>query len=144
MLYSARDTETGVIQQFNVGLARYIYPDISYYIGSRYLRPSIVSVPSEGVYEEGSNSVIGSITYALNNRYTLIFSEEYNFDYGKNVRTEIALLRRYHRVFYGLTLSVDESRKESSIVFSIWPQGIKDLTFGNRKYASFRDGILED
>lgn len=138
------DTETGVIQQFNVGLARYIYPDISYYIGSRYLRPSIVSVPSEGVYEEGSNSVIGSITYALNNRYTLIFSEEYNFDYGKNVRTEIALLRRYHRVFYGLTLSVDESRDESSIVFSIWPQGIKDLTFGNRKYASFRDGILED
>jgi hypothetical protein len=138
-----------MVQQFNAGVARYVYPDISYYIGSRYYRPMIIDVPvseenPSAVYEKGSNSVIGSITYALNNRYTLIVSEEYNFDYAKNVRTEFALLRRYHRIFCGLTLSIDESRDENSIMFSIWPQGVKDLTFGDRRYASFRDGILEN
>ena len=138
------DTEAGKVQQYNIGIAKYVYPDISYYIGSRYLRPVIVSVPDDDIFERGSNSLIGSITYAINNRYTLILSEEYNFDYEKNVRTEVALLRRYHRVFYGLTLSIDESREENSIVFSIWPQGVKDLTFGERKLASFRDGILEN
>jgi hypothetical protein len=138
------DSVDGVVQQFNAGIARYVYPDISYYIGSRYFRPVTIDVPSADVFEEGSNSVIGSITYALNNRYTFIVSEEYNFDYGNNVRTEFALLRRYHRLYAGLTLSIDESREENSIMFSIWPQGIKDLTFGDRRYASFRDGILED
>jgi len=96
------------------------------------------------VFERGTNSLIASITYQINSRYTAIISEEYNLDYAKNVRTMVGLIRRYHRVFYGLSLSVDDSRDENSIVFSIWPQGIKDLTFGNRKYASFRDGILED
>ena len=63
---------------------------------------------------------------------------------NNNVRTEFALLRRYHRLYAGLTLSIDESREENSIMFSIWPQGVKDLTFGDRRYASFRDGILEN
>ncbi len=143
------DTEAGMIQQYNVGVARYVYPDISYYIGSRYFRPVIIDVPAtadnpKSVFERGSNSVIGSITYALNNRYTLVLSEEYNLDYGNNVRSEFALLRRYHRLYCGLTLSVDESREENTIMFSIWPQGVKDLTFGDRRYASFREGILEN
>ena len=138
------DSVDGVVQQFNAGVARYVYPDISYYIGSRYFRPVTISDPANGVFEQGSNTVIGSITYALNNRYTLIVSEEYNFDYAKNVRNEFALLRRYHRMFCGLTVSIDESSDENSIMFSIWPQGVKDLTFGDRRYASFRDGILEN
>lgn len=143
------DTDAGVIQQFNAGVARYVYPDISYYVGSRYYRPVTIDVPAtaenpDSVFEQGSNTMIGSITYALNNRYTLIVSEEYNFDYGNNVRTEFALLRRYHRLYCGLTLSIDESREENSIMFSIWPQGVKDLTFGDRRYASFRDGVVEN
>ncbi len=143
------DTKAGVIQQYNVGVMRYVYPDISYYVGSRYFRPVTIDVPEsdvnpERVHEEGSNSVIGSITYALNNRYSLILSEEYNLDYGHNVRSEISLLRRYHRLYCGLTFSVDESREQKSLTFSLWPQGVKELAFGDRKYASFRDGVLEN
>jgi len=136
------DTETGVFQQVDVGLSRYVYPDINLYLGNRYLKPSIVN--SGGVYEEGSQSIIGSIAYKLNERYTMMFAQEYNADYGKNVRSELAILRRYHRLYYSLSLATDESLDRDSIMFSIWPQGVKELSFGKRKYISLSEWTAEE
>ena len=138
------DTRSGVLQQLNLGFTRYAYPDISYYIGSRYLRSALVSIPSEGIFEQGSHSFVGSIAYNLNDRYIATFSQEYNFDYAKNVKSEFALLRRYHRLYYGLTFASDESLDRSSFTLSVWPQGVKDLAFGKRKYVSLSERILED
>jgi len=128
------DIRSGVVQQFDIGVTRYVYPDVSFYVGSRYLRPVIVSVPAQGVFEQGSNSVVAAITYALGSRYTAVFSQEYNFDYGKSVRNELTIVRRYHRMYYGLTLAADESLDRQSVMFSIWPQGVKELAIGNRRY----------
>ena len=136
------DTESGVFQQVDVGISRYIYPDINYYIGSRYLRPSIVT--SGGVYEEGSQIIIGSIAYKLNERYTMMFSQQYNADYGKNVKSELAILRLYHRLYYSLSFATDDSLDRDSIMFSIWPQGVKELSFGKRKYISLSEWTAEE
>ena len=136
------DTETGVFQQVDVGLSRYVYPDINFYIGSRYLRPSIVT--SGGVYEEGSQIIIGSMAYKVNERYTMMFSQQYNADYGKNVKSELAILRRYHRLYYSLSFATDESLDRDSIMFSIWPQGVKELSFGKRKYISLSEWTAEE
>ena len=138
------DTESGIFQQVNVGMSRYVYPDISYYIGSRYLKPSIVNIPSDGVYEEGSQAVIGSIAYALNDRYTVSFSQEYNVDYAKNVKSELAILRRYHRLYYSLSFATDESLDRDSVMFSVWAQGVKELSFGKRKYISLSEWTAEE
>lgn len=138
------DIRSGVLQQLDLGFTRYVYPDISYYIGSRYLRSALVSIPSEGVYEQGSHSLVGSIAYNLNDRYIVTFSQEYNFDYARNVKSELALLRRYHRLYYGFTFGVDESMGSSWFTFSVWPQGVKGLAFGKRKYVSLSERILED
>jgi len=138
------DLDSGLIQQFDIGFARYIYPDISYYLGSRYLRPVVVSVPADEVYEKGSNSFIASISYRLNERYTATFAQQYNFDYGKNVKSELTILRRYHRMYYGLTFGLDESRDQTMVMFSIWPQGVKELAFGSRKYTSLSENVSED
>jgi hypothetical protein len=136
------DTEGGVVQQYNVGVSRYIYPDMSYYVGSRYLRPVIVD--TDDVYEVGSNSFVTALTWALNPRYTMAFSHEYNFDYGKSVRSDLTLIRRYHRLYYGLTFSVDESLDKQSVMLSVWPQGVRELALGSRKYTGLRGPILED
>lgn len=129
------DTRSGVIQQLDAGVSRYVYPDLSYYLGSRYLRPVIVDVPSDDIYEQGSHSVVGAVTYQISPRYWLSYSQEYNFDFGKNVRNDFAIIRQYHRLFYALELSLDQSRDNSSMMFSVWPQGVKELALGSRRYT---------
>ena len=136
------DIRSGVVQQFDIGMTRYVYPDVSLYLGSRYLRPIIVSAP--GVFEQGSNSVVAAITYALSSRYTATFSQEYNFDYGKSVRSEVTIMRRYHRMYYGLTFATDESLKRQSVMFSVWPQGVKELALGRRRYAGVSEMMTDD
>jgi hypothetical protein len=136
------DIKSGVVQQLNVGVSRYVYPDISYYIGNRYLRPIIIS--TDDGFEKGSNSFIVAATYALNPKYTATFAQEYNFDFGKNIKSELTLLRRYHRMYYGFTFATDESLERKAVVFSIWPQGVKELALGRRKYIGLVGPISED
>ncbi len=122
------DMQSAVVQQFNVGFSHLRWPNLSYYIGSRYLRRLVIG------NEKGSNAFTFALTYVLDPRYTIVFSQQYDFDYGANVRREIALIRRYHRVYCGLTYSADDSMDRQSVVFSIWPQGIPELAIGQRRY----------
>jgi hypothetical protein len=138
------DIKSSIVQQLNVGVSRYVHPDISYYIGNRYLRPVIVDVAADDIHEEGSSSFIMAATYTLNPKYTAIFAQEYNFDYGKNVKSELTILRRYHRMYYGFTFAMDESLKRKSVVFSIWPQGVRELAMGRRKYVGLVGSLSED
>ena len=130
------DIDRGTFDQFNIGISHFRYPDLSYYIGSRYLN----HVAVEG--EKGSHAVLYAITYKLNNRYTMVFSQEYNFDYGKSVQSELSLIRKYHRVCYALTVNIDSSLERNGIMFSVWPQGVRDLAMGSRKYVGMA-GVAE-
>jgi len=125
------DLQSGVVQQFNIGFSRLRWPDLSYYIGSRYLRRL-----DNGLGEEGSNAFTFAATYVLDPRYTVVFSQQFDFDYGARIRSDITLIRRYHRLFYGLTFSADESLDRQAIVFSIWPQGVPELAVGPRRYMN--------
>lgn len=132
------DLQSGHVQNMNVGVSRYVYPDISYYLGSRYLRPVIVDIDENNdgvidIHQQGSHSVIGAITWQLSPRYMATFAQEYNFDFGRNIRTELTVVRQYHRVFYAVSFSLDESLDRTSLIFSVWPQGVKELGFGPRR-----------
>lgn len=122
------DMQSGVVQQVNVGYSRLCWPNLSYYIGSRYLR-RIVSGD-----QRGSNAVTFAATYRLDPRYTLVFSEQYDFDYGAGIQSDITLIRKYHRMNVALTVSADESLDEERVVLSLWPQGVPELGFGLRRY----------
>ena len=118
------DLQSGVVQQFNVGFSHLRWPNLQYYVGSRYLRRL-----DNGYGEEGSNAFTLAVTYVLDPRYTVVFSQQLDFDYGAAVRSDITLVRRYHRLFWGLTYSADESQDRQSIGLSLWPQGV-GLAFG--------------
>lgn len=122
------DLQSGVVQQFNIGFSRLCWPNLSYYIGSRYLRRVRI------LNEEGSNIFTFAASYILDPRYTLVFSQQFDFDYGANIRSEISLVRRYHRTYWALTYSTDESLDSQAIVLNIWPQGVPEMSFGTRKY----------
>jgi hypothetical protein len=134
------DTQSGVVQQLDVGLSRYVYPDLSLYLGSRYLRPLVLDIDKNGdgtidIHERGSHSVVGALTYQLATRYWITFSQEYNFDFGKSISSNLAIVRQYHRLFYSLEFSIDESLKRKGVMFSVWPQGVKELSLGSRRYT---------
>lgn len=143
------DMESGHIQQLDLGVSRYVYPDISYYVGSRYLRPLLVQVDENGddifdINEKGSHSFVTAVTYRISPRYTATFSQEYNFDFGKSIRSDFALLRQYHRLFYALSFSFDHSLKRNMVMISVWPQGIDELSLGSRKYTALTGQPQED
>ncbi|MBN1815978.1 MAG: hypothetical protein JW828_01370 [Sedimentisphaerales bacterium] len=143
------DVRSGYCQQANIGIARYVFPDMSYYVGNRYLRPVVIDADRNGdgindVHEEGSNALVTAITYRLNERYTATVSQEYNFDYGKSVRSDLTFLRRYHRLYYGLTFSLDQTRDRQSVSLSVWPEGVKELALGSRKYVGITGPLLEE
>ena len=123
------DLQSGVVQQYNVGFSHLRWPNLQYYIGSRYLRRL-----DNGNGEKGSNAFTFAATYVLDPRYSVVFSQQLDFDYGAAVRRDITLIRRYHRLYWGLTYSADESLDKRSIALSLWPQGVSGLAFGESKY----------
>ncbi len=123
------DLQRGVVQQYNVGFSHLRWPDLSYYLGSRYIRRL-----NNGFGEQGSNAFTFAATYVLDPRYTLVYSGQLDFDYGKTVRSDFTLVRQYHRVFCGITYSADASLDRQAIVFSVWPQGVPSLTLGSGRH----------
>jgi len=123
------DLQSNVVQQFNIGFSHLCWPNLSYYIGSRYLRRF-----NNGLGEKGSNMFTFAATYVLDPRYTLVFSQQFDFDYGASIRSDITLLRRYHRMYWGFTYSADESLDRQAILLSVWPQGVPEMSIGPRRY----------
>jgi hypothetical protein len=130
------DIQSSVVQQFNVGFSHMRWPNLSYYVGSRYLRRF-----DNGLGEEGSNAFVFAATYVLDPRYTIVFSQQFDFDYGENVRSDITLIRRYHRIYWGITFSADESLDSHAIVFSLWPEGVPGLGIGPRRYMDLGPSV---
>jgi hypothetical protein len=122
--------QSGVVEQFDVGFSHLRWPNLQYYVGSRYLKRL-----DNGYGEYGSNAFTFAVTYVLDPRYTVVFSHQLDFDYGKTVRSDITLIRKYHRLYWGLTFSADESLDQQSITLSLWPQGIPELTIGRGGYT---------
>ncbi|UCG58336.1 MAG: LPS assembly protein LptD [Phycisphaerales bacterium] len=123
------DMQSWQVQQFNIGVARLCWPNLSYYVGSRYL-PRL----DNGLGERGSHAFTLAATYVLDPRYTLVFSQQYDFGYGSNIRSDIAIVRRYHRMYFAIAFSSDESLDDRSVVFSLWPEGIPELGLGLGRY----------
>jgi len=116
------------LEQFNIGFSRLVWPDLSCYVGSRYLRSIDV------LDERGSNAMVLAATYKIDPRYTLVLSQQFDTDYGANVRSDLGIIRRYHRLYYGISYSADSSLDDQCVMFSIWPQGVPEVALGERKY----------
>jgi hypothetical protein len=105
------------------------WPNLSYYVGTRYLK----SVQPDDE-KKGSNAFTFAFTYKLNPRYTITFAHQYDFERKERIASQFTLIRRYHRLFYGLTFSTDDSLDRQAIVLSIWPEGASELSVGSRRF----------
>lgn len=123
------DMQSGVVEQLDVGISRLLWPNLTYYVGSRYLREV-----DNTLGQRGSNALTLAATYTLDPRYTVVLAEQFDFDYGANIRTDVTLIRKYHRTNLALTFSADDSLDEQRIVLSLWPEGVPELSIGLRRY----------
>ena len=123
------DIHSERVEQFDIGFSRTRLPDLSYYIGTRYLRDIQV------LKEHGSNAFVFAASYVLDSRYTVVFSQQYDFEYQANVESEITLIRRYHRMFWSISFSTDASLDRQSVMFNLWPEGVPESASGSRRYS---------
>ncbi len=123
------DIHSGATEQFDIGFSRTRLPDLSYYIGTRYLHNVQV------LNEHGSNAFVFAASYALDSRYTVVFSQQYDFEYRANVESELTLIRRYHRMYWSLSVSTDASLDRQSVMFNLWPEGVPELATGSKRYT---------
>ncbi len=121
--------QTGTIEQADLGFSRVVWPDLTYYVGTRYLRRYFV-----GPEVKSEKALTFAVTYVLDPRYTLVFSDQYDFAYNANVATELTLIRKYHRMNLALTFAVDGFLDEERVMLSLWPEGIPEVGFGARRY----------
>jgi hypothetical protein len=121
--------ETGTIEQADIGRWRLVWPDLSYYIGTRYLRRFYL-----GPEARTSKALTFAVTYVLDPRYTLVFSDQYDYEINENITTELTLIRKYHRMSLALTFTIDGFLDEQRVVLGLWPQGIPELALGLRRY----------
>ncbi|MGA2916107.1 MAG: LPS assembly protein LptD [Sedimentisphaerales bacterium] len=122
------DTTNNKLEQFNIGYSHLCWPNLSYYLGYRYLRDITVDE------KKGSKAVTFAITYKLNPRYTISYGWQYDFGMGGLLYNEFSLIRRYHRLYYALTYRADRTLDNTAIVLSIWPEGVRELSLGSRRY----------
>jgi hypothetical protein len=109
------------------------WPNLSLYLGDRYLKEI------EVLDHKGSNAVTLGATYTIDPRYTIAFSEQYDFDYHANIQSNISLIRHYHRIYWAVTYNADESLKRHGIMFSIWPEGVEEAGMGSRRYMALSE-----
>ena len=134
------DIQSGKLQQTDIGITKYVFPDMSFYLGHRYLRN--VQYTTDHGPENGSSALIAAMSYALNQRYTMTFMTEHNLEYGGMVRGELSLIRRYHRLYYGLTVALDQSLETSSLMLNVWPQGVTEMFMGSGNVSELSDRVM--
>ncbi|HAL45057.1 MAG: hypothetical protein A2Y12_11925 [Planctomycetes bacterium GWF2_42_9] len=120
------DVKDASVEQFDIGISKMVWPNLSLYVGDRYMR----SVEIDG--DRGSNALTFAATYKLTPRYTLAFAHQYDFKRNGLIATQVSIIRRYSRLYYALSYGVDESLDRSTISLTIWPEGIGELGMGSR------------
>ncbi len=85
---------------------------LSYYLGNRYiadLKSNITSVHMD---------------YEITPKYTLDIDQEFDFTLGKNVYSSAALIRRFDTFFMAIRYFYDETTRENSFSFNLYPTGL--------------------
>ncbi|MCU0916418.1 MAG: hypothetical protein MUC88_17915 [Planctomycetes bacterium] len=121
--------QTSALEQADVGFSRTVWPDLSYYLGTRYLRTYDI-----GQGPRSARILTFSATYVLDARYSLVLSEQYDFVYQANITTDVTLVRKYHRLNLGLTFNISDALDDRRIFLSLWPEGLPEASFGQRRY----------
>lgn len=95
----------------SLGLAVRRDPRLSYYIGTRYIN------------ELDSNITTVAVDYELTKKYSLAFSQSFDFAQQSNVGTDLTVTRRFDRFFLSVSVYHNSIDNTSGIRFNLLPEG---------------------
>jgi len=122
------DIDDKKIGRAGVGLEVQRSPRFSYFLGLRTISDLSAAI---GTY---------AIRYRINQKYEATFVEQYDFDYdaGTNLKTSVALTRKFPRWYVQVVASYDARWDDYTVMFNLWPEGIPEAGFKTDTF-SFRE-----
>jgi hypothetical protein len=106
------------LEQAAAGFAVDQTATLSYFIGNRY------------VDVLNTDQWTFAMDYQLTQKYRLIASESFDSDAGRNILTSVTLIRRMPRMYAALTVTYDANQADTSVIFTMWPEGFPASTPG--------------
>jgi hypothetical protein len=103
------NTDHGKLSTASVGLAVKDYDRLAYYLGLRYINPL------------QSDLATFAIQYELSAKYTLEFSQSYDFGLSKDTSSELAIRRKFEVLTAEIAIFHDSTTGDSGVRFNIYP-----------------------
>jgi hypothetical protein len=96
----------------SVGFAAQRGDRVNYFLGQRYIQPL------------NSNITTFITNYQLTTKYSLSYTQSFDFGVRHNVDSGITLIRHFDRFFAAFTLRYDAIGNESGFMFNLYPEGL--------------------
>jgi lipopolysaccharide transport LptD-like protein len=104
------NVDHGKLATASVGLAVKDYDRLAYYLGLRYIEPL------------DSDLATFAVQYQLTAKYTMEFSQSYDFGQNKDTNSEITLRRRFDVLTAEISVYHDSTTGDSGVRFNLYPQ----------------------
>ena len=98
-------------------------PRLSYVLGSRYAGDINLSL------------VGGGWNYKLTEKHLTAFRAWWDVDTGRVGEVTVSYVRKLPRWWAGISLQYDNVNDNTSVMFSLWPEGIPEWTLGSRRFT---------
>lgn len=113
----------------NVSLAYERLPRLATFVGWRY------------IHDTDSNLVGFGSNYKLNEKHTVGFRDYFDIEEGRNLETQLILIRRWPRWYTGVSVEWDRSVDDFSISLTIWPEGAPTFAIGSKRYTQLGETV---
>ncbi len=129
MNYDLNDSEIGLA---NLGLAVQRDPRYRWYLGTRYID------------DLDSWVWTGGLNYRLSAKYEFSGFQQYDidFDEGRNLQTRLSLIRKFPRWYVAVSVVVDAATDDTSILLTLWPEGIPEWRIGRGRVGTWQASEL--
>jgi hypothetical protein len=118
--------DTHRVEQAAAGFAVDQSATLSYFLGNRYVNAL------------HSDQWTIAMDYQLTQKYRLIASESFDTLAGQNILSSVTLIRSLPRLNAALTVTYDANQADTSVIFTMWPEGFPAATPGTYSGAGDR------
>ncbi|UCG33571.1 MAG: LPS assembly protein LptD [Phycisphaerales bacterium] len=114
---------------WNASLAVERSPRFGYFVGYRYIN------------RIRSNLLGAGVNYKISRKHTIALRDWFDLDRGENGGLEIAYIRKFPRWYVGVTFEIDDTRDQTGISISAWPEGLPSVAIGGRRYTGIAETV---
>ncbi len=139
------DTTDNRLYQAAGGIAVDQTSSLSYFFGTRYVEiPAFTYLrnhngafatppvsPFATIPGYASNETTLALDYQLTRKYELIATESYDFSLSENILSSFTIVRKLPRMVAAVTVTYDANQDDTSVSFTMSPEGFPELGFGN-------------